>query len=167
MAEPVGAVGGDLEFEEGFFWEQFGDGGAGDRLGWQDEKALGVLGEFQFLGAAHHAFAFDAAEFAGFDFEIAGEDGAGEGEGDFVADFVVFRAADDLARVGGAVVDLANAEAVGVRVLFGGEDFGDDDFVDVSALLVDAGDFEAGAAEEGFEVAGRERAVDEVLEPVE
>ena len=128
---------------------------------------MGVFGEAEFLGAAHHAFAFDAAEFAGFDFEIAGEDGAGEGEGDFVADFVVFRAADDLARVGGAVVDFADAEAVGVGVLFGGEDFGDDDFVDVGSLLVDGGHFEAGAAEQGLEVAGREGAVDEVLEPVE
>ena len=48
-----------------------------------------------------------------------------------------------------------------------GQDFGDDDFVDGCALLVDASDFEAGAAEEGFEVGGGELAVDEVAEPVE
>ena len=58
--------------------------------------------------------AFDAPEFADFNFEIRTEDRAGESEGDFIADHVIFGAADDLSGGWGAVVDLADAEAIGV-----------------------------------------------------
>jgi len=58
--------------------------------------------------------AFDAPEFADFNGEIRTKDRAGEGEWDFIADYVIFGSADDLSGGWGAVVDLADAEAIGV-----------------------------------------------------
>ena len=51
------------------------------------------------------------------DLEIVRQNRARQGERDLVAHFVVLRAANDLARLAAAVVDLADAEPVGVRML--------------------------------------------------
>jgi hypothetical protein len=120
--------------------ENFPDG----RVGRQDEQALGVLGQREFLRGAQHALGKLAAQFRFLDDEAAGQLRAGQGERDFVADLVVLRAADDLARAG-AVVDLADAEAVGVRMRRGGKNLRDDD---VGALHAGDGDvLDLGAGE--------------------
>jgi len=67
-----------------------------------------------------------AAESGFLDDEATGKFGTGESERGLVAILVIFRTADDLAGAG-AVVHLADAEAVGVGVGCGGEDVGDDD----------------------------------------
>ena len=76
VAEPVGAVRSDLKFENGFGREKLRERSSGNGLGRQDQKALGVLGEAEFLRAAHHALALDSAQLAGLDFEIAGKNSA-------------------------------------------------------------------------------------------
>ena len=75
------------------------------------------------------------------------QDCARQGEGNFVAHFVILRAANDLARLAAAVIDLANAQAIGVRVRRRGGDLRDDYFVEVRAALFDAFDFDAGERE--------------------
>ncbi len=167
MAEPVGAVWSDLEFENGFGRENLRERSSGNGLRRQNQKALRVLGEAEFLRAAHHALALDAAELAWLDFKIAGQDGAGQGERNLVSDLVVFCAADDLAGMLRAVVHLANAESVGVRVLDGFEDFGDDNLVDRNATLEDRSDLKPRATEEGFQIGRRKLAVHKITEPVE
>ena len=77
VAEPVGAVWRDLEFENGFGRKKLRERSSGNGLGRQDQKALRVLGEAELLRAAHHALALDAAKLAGLDFEIAGKNSAG------------------------------------------------------------------------------------------
>jgi hypothetical protein len=106
------------------------------------------LAEAEFLCAAHHAFAFHAAEFADFDFEIARQDRARQGERNFIAHLVILRATDDLGRLRLAALDLADAEAVGIRVLRGLEDLGNDDVRDVHPALDDLLDLDTGEGEE-------------------
>ena len=85
--------------------------------GGENEEAVGALGHAEFIGATEHPLAFDAPEFADFNFEIRTEDSTWEGEWDFIADRVIFGAADDLSRGWGTVVDLADAEAIGIGML--------------------------------------------------
>jgi hypothetical protein len=148
VGEEVGAVRGDLEVKDGIGGEEIGDGGADLCLGGEDEEAFVAFAKAELARAAHHAVAIDAAEFADLDFEIAREDGAGERQRDFVADGVIFCAADDLDGLAIAGVHFADAEAVGIRVLGGFEDLGYYDAGDIGAAVVDFFDFDAGQGEE-------------------
>jgi hypothetical protein len=67
----------------------------------------------------------------------------------------------------GTVVDFANTEPVGIRVLNRLEDFGDNNLVDRHAALMNRGDLETRAAEEVFQLGGGKLAVDEIAEPVD
>jgi len=67
----------------------------------------------------------------------------------------------------GAVVHLANAESVGVRVLNRFEDFGNNDLVDRHAALMNRSDLQTRAAEEVFQFGGGKLAVDKIAEPVD
>jgi hypothetical protein len=105
-----------------------------------------------------------------FDFKIAGEDRAGEGDGDDVAGVAIGRAAyDGFNAAGGADVDGADGEFVGVGVFGAGEDASGDDVVEPGrAGVVNGFDFEAeecdGAGEFSGGYAGE---VDVVVEPGE
>ena len=70
----------------------------------------------------------------------------GSAQGTLSPVLVILRAADDLAR-SGAVVDLADAEAVGIGVLDGGENLRDDDEGAVDAGGADVLDLGAGEGE--------------------
>jgi hypothetical protein len=167
VAEQVGAVGRDLEVEDGVALEEFADGRADSCFSRQNEETFGIFAEAELVGAAEHALAFDAAKFADFDGEIAGEFCAGQGERDFVPDLVVLRAADNLARGAGSVVDLADTEAVGLRVLHGFFDLGDDDVGDGAAGRFEAFDFHAGHGEERDQCIDGRRQLDQFTEPIE
>lgn len=107
-----------------------------------------------------------AAEFGFFDGEAAGKICAGKREGDDVADFIVAGAADDLA-CGFAVGDLADAEAVGIGMFGGGEDFCGDDVGDVDAGFFDGFDFGAAHGEFFDELVGSPVEVAIFVEPIE
>ena len=154
VGEEVGAVGGDFEVEEDIGLDELAEGFADGGGGVEDEQAAVFIGEAELTAAAHHAEGGNAAEFAFFDLEAAGEFGAGEGDGDFIADFEVLGAADDLAVGALADVDLADGEFFGVGVLDGVFDLADDDEVGVNAFLLDAFDFDAGEGEEVGELRG-------------
>ena len=80
-------------------------------------------------GGGEHAFGFHAAHLGFANGEAAGKLRAGEAAGDFVADLVVLRTADDLAELALAGIDLGDLELVRVRVLHGFLDLRDDDFI--------------------------------------
>ena len=67
-------------------------------------------------------------------------------EGNFVADFVICCAADDLASRAAAVVHLANGEPIGIRMTRGRGDLRNDHVVDVRAARLDIFRFDAGAS---------------------
>ena len=73
--------------------------------------------EAELLRAAKHALGFHSAQFADLDLEIARQHSARQRERNFVAHLVVLRAAHDLPRGARAIVHLADAEAVRIRVL--------------------------------------------------
>jgi hypothetical protein len=148
VGEKVRAVRGDFDLEERVGGDELVERAADGGVCGEDHEALMVVAEAEFAAAAHHAAAEDAAEFAFFDGEVAGEDCAGEGDGDAVARGEVFRAADDLAGFRGTVVDLAEAEFIGVGVRNEASDSADDDEVRVDAAGVDAFDFDACEREE-------------------
>jgi hypothetical protein len=93
-----------------------------------------------------HALGKLAAQLRFLDDEAAGELRAGQRERGLVAVLVILRAADDLARAG-AVVDLADAEAVRVRMRRGGENLRDDDVGTLHAGDGDVLDLGAGQGE--------------------
>ena len=148
VGEKVRAVRGDFDLEERVGGDELVERAADGGVCGEDHEALVVVAEAEFAAAAHHAAAEDAAEFAFFDGEVAGEDCAGEGDGDAVARGEVFRAADDLAGFRGTVVDLAEAEFIGVGVWDEACDSADDDEVRADAAGLDAFDFDACEREE-------------------
>ena len=87
-------------------------------------------------------------------------------ERNFVADFVVLRAANDLARLSAAVIDLANAQAVGVRVWRRSVDLRDDDVVEVRTALFDSFDLDAGKREQFGQLFDARRQLDKFAQPV-
>lgn len=168
VAEEVGAVRGDLEVEESVAFDDLVDGFADGQLAVENPQAAGVFADAEFLAAAHHAEAIDTAELAFFDLETAGQSRARESERDFVACFEVLRTADDLARAAAAVIDLADAEFVSIRVLLEGLDLSDDDLVGSDALLLNAFHLDASEGQEVGELRrGVSAEVEMGLEPVE
>ncbi len=136
VGEEIGAVRGDFEIDDGVGGDGLGERAEGGALR-QEQQALGVLGQAEFLGRAHHALGELAAQLALLDGEAAGEFRAGQGERHPVADLEVLRAADDLAglRAGG---HLAEAEPVGIRMGDVADHLGDDDVGIVDPAPLDA-----------------------------
>jgi hypothetical protein len=167
MGEEVGAIGGDLEIEDDIGGEEVGERAADWSIRRENEEAFVAFAEAELFGAAHHALAFDAAEFADLDLEVAGKHGAGESEGDLVADPVIFRSADDLVGLVPAGAYLADAEAVGIRMLDGIEYLGDDDVWDIGATFLDSLDLDAGEGEEVDESLRGGGRGDELAEPAQ
>jgi hypothetical protein len=100
------------------------------------------------------------------DDEVAGQLRAGQGERDLVALLEILRAADDLAHAL-AVVDLAEAQAVGVGMLHEGDDLADDEVRRVDAGGVDALDLRAGEGELVQHLRHGHGEIDVVAEPAE
>ena len=167
VAEPIGAVWSDLEFQNGLGGKEVFDRSAGSGLGRQDEKPLGVLRKAEFLRAAHHALALDSTQLAGLDFKIPRQHSTRKCQWNLVADFIIFGTANDLTRFGRAIVHFANAQAVGIRVLGGLKNLGGDDMVDRCTALVDACDFKPRAAQEVFQFGCRKLAIHIITQPVD
>ncbi len=166
MAEQVGAVRRDLEVEDHIGRLEVAEKSSDWGGGVEDEQARLVVAEAEFPAAAHHAVGLDVAQLSFLDHNAAGQRGAGERQRHLVADLVVLRAADDLARGAAAVIHLADAEPVGVRVLHGFEDLRDDDLVGVDAAHFDALDLDAGEREQVAQLLdGHVREVEMGFEP--
>ncbi|MNM61670.1 hypothetical protein D3C81_729750 [compost metagenome] len=102
----------------------------------QDHQAAVVLGQLQFARRAQHAVAFHAAQLADLDLERRTacfrrrQHGADHGARHQDARLDVGRAADDLERLAGAGIHLADVEAVSVGVALGGQHTGHDDLAE-------------------------------------
>ncbi len=85
-------------------------------------NAVVVVGDLDLRAGNEHAAAFDVADFADAERDfLARNVGARRREHGFHAGAGVGRAADDLDRLSVADIDHADAQAVGVRMLFGRE----------------------------------------------
>ena len=149
VGEQVGAVRGDFEVEQHIGLDQLAEWGADvGGVGVEDEQARMVVAKAEFAPAAHHAEGGDAAQFAFFDLEAAREFGTGKRDGDFIADFEILGAADNLTQCALTDIDLADREFFGVGMLNGFRDLANDDEVGVDALLLNAFDFDAREGEQ-------------------
>ena len=133
MAECVGAIGGDLDVENHVAGgKDFVDRSADLGRAGKEEKTDGVLGEGEFFGGAQHAGGGLAADLGLLDYEVAGKNRTGDGDGHAVARIAVGRTTDDGAHATVSRADIhgADGEFVGVGVFVAGEDVADDDVVE-------------------------------------
>ena len=136
VAQHVGTIRRDLEFQNGVRRKQFLGRFPDRRVGGKNEQTFGILGQCELFGAAHHAVGRHPAQLARLDFEIRTEHRTGQSERDLVPYLVIFRPANNLARLTGSVVDLANAQSVGIGMLLAGKNLRHDHFVgDVAAVF--------------------------------
>ncbi|EDY21393.1 hypothetical protein CfE428DRAFT_0638 [Chthoniobacter flavus Ellin428] len=166
VAEQVGPIRRDFEIEHGISREKLGERCADLRLGRQDQQAIFSLGHPEFFSAAHHALRFHAAQFADLDLEIRSQHGAGQGQRHLVAHLVIFRSADDLPRGTAAIIHLAHAQAIGIRVLHAFANLRHDDIRDIHPVRFHAFHFHACQREEIDELGHRRGEFNEFAEPV-
>src|SRR5205085_18951 len=107
-----------------------------------------------------------AAQLARFDFEIAYEDRPGQSERNLVADLIIFRAANDLAHSAAAIIDLANAQPIGIRMLRGFLNLCDDDLLEIRTALFDSFDLDAAHGEQLRQLIDARRRLHEFAQPV-
>ncbi|MDT4829886.1 hypothetical protein FQZ97_633200 [compost metagenome] len=158
-AQAVATVGGQAQFDDHVIQAEVGaDVLAHGGVGGQFHQAVVVIADLQFGGRAEHAVGLDATQLGLLDLEVAGQFGADHGEGDLQAGAHVGRAAHDLEGLA-AVADLADAQLVGVRVLFGAQHLAHDHAAEGTGHRGDAVDFEAGHGQTSHQlVAGYLRA---------
>ena len=99
------------------------------RVSWQFQQATMVFRQTQFPRRTQHAVAFYATQFAHLDFERLAifarrQFSANQCTGHLDAHARIGRAANDLQQFATARIDLAYAQAIGIRVLHGLFDFG-------------------------------------------
>ena len=166
VAEEIRAVRRDFDIENGVVREKLADRRANLRLGRQDEQTGRVLRDAEFFRAAKHPLRFHPAQFAFLDLEIARKDRARLGERHLVADIVVLCPANDLARLAAAIVDLADAEPVGIGMRRRSGDLCDDDLGKVRTARFDSFDLDPGEGEQLGKLSDVVRQLHEFAQPV-
>ena len=140
------------------------------RIGGQFDDAVVIVGNHQLGRRAQHAAAFHAADGAHRQGNVlAGDEGAGRREHAFHAGVRIGRAAHDLNGLVTfrdlADVDHADAQAIRVRVLLGGNDRGDDERLEQAGLVLDVLDLEPDHGELVDDRGERLVGVEMLLEP--
>src|SRR5205814_9117553 len=138
----------DLDVENRVRWEKISDRRADFCIWRQDKQAGRVLAEADLDWATKHSFRFDTAEFAVSNLSSVRQLCSRQRERNFVADFVIRRAADDLAFRAAAVVHFANCEPISIRMARRRGDLRNDHFVDVRAARLDLFGFNTGASQQ-------------------
>ena len=119
--QAVTAVRGQVNFNTGVFQVQIDtEILAYRRIGWQFHQAVIAFANLQLSLRAQHAVGLNAPQLGFLDFEIAWQFGTDHGERDLQAWAHIGCTAHNLKRLG-AIADLAHAQFISVRVLFGAE----------------------------------------------
>ncbi len=164
--QAVGAVGRQLECEQRVVQVQrFADGLAGHHVRGQFQEARVVLRQTQFARRAQHAGGLHAAHLGHADLHASGQFRAHAGERHLQAGGRVGRATHDLQAFARAVVDLANAQLVGVRVRGDFDDVRDDHAGEGGRGGLGFFDFQAGHREPVREFIGCDRRIDQRTQP--
>src|SRR5690606_12636751 len=139
----VAAIGGDRDIEDHAVYAGIiGIFEADRRIGGQLDNAVMVVAEFQFGIGTEHAIGNLAADITLADGHVLARNiGAGEGEDGFEAGAGVGGAANHVDQFAGAGIDLADAQLVGIGMLFGGDDMGGDESAERLALIFHAFEF--------------------------
>jgi hypothetical protein len=147
VREKIGTVWGDFEFYQRIGIEESFDRHSDWSIFREDEQTVLAFGKADFFSGGEHAFGFDSAHFRFTDGEGA-EVGTGKTAWNFVSNFVVFSAADDLTKLTFTGIDLRDLEFVSIWMLNGFLNLGDDDFIRGDSFGDDALDFDASKGEE-------------------
>ena len=137
MRAGIGAVGGDIDFDEPVALKAvvLGSGCAHDSVGGQHDDAAVVGAYANLILGADHAVGLDAAQLALLDDELlvaVVELGAEGGHDDLLAGSHIGRAADNLLHLGGADVHGADVHVVAVGMCFAGEHLAHDKALEAS-----------------------------------
>ena len=146
MAQQIAAVWRDLDVQNRIRWEKISDRRANFCIGRQNQQAGRIFAESELDRAAKHSFRLDAAQFALSNLRAVRQLRAWKRERNFVADFVICCAANDLALRAAPVLHLANREPIGLRMTRGRSDVRNDHLVDVRAARLDVFCFDPGAS---------------------
>jgi hypothetical protein len=167
QAQAVGAVGGQLDGEQGVVQAEVGaDVGAHRGILGQRVEAGVILGEPELARRAQHAEGLDAAQLGLLDLELAGQDRTDHRAWHLHAGGSVGRAADDLQQFAGAGVDLAQLELVGVGVLLGLDDLRHHDTAEGGRGRFGLLDLEAGHGQQMAESGAVQLRIDEGPQPL-
>src|SRR5438046_8707486 len=115
MAQQVAAVRRDLDIENRVRWKKITDRRANFCIWRQNQQARSIFAQAELDWTAKHSFAFHATEFAFSDLGPVRQLRARQRERNFVANFVIGRAANDLAFHAAAVVYFANRKTIRVE----------------------------------------------------
>ena len=116
MTQQIATVRRDLDIENGVAREKIGNRRADFRFGRQNQKPGCVFAKAELDWAAKHSFRFDTAQFAFTNLQSVRQLCPRQRERNFVADFVIGRAANDLAFRAAAIVDFTDAQTIGIRM---------------------------------------------------
>jgi hypothetical protein len=155
VAEKIRAIRSDFEFQQGVGIVELFDGFPDFRILRKDEQTVFTGRQADLGGRAQHAFRFDFAHDGLANRETAGQCGSGQRAGHFVPDFVVLRAANDLAESPLARVHLSHFQPIRIRVLNGFHDLRDDDFLRSDAFGNNAFNFDSGEGEKVIDFLNR------------
>src|SRR6476620_11976390 len=104
MAQQIAAVWRDLDVQNRVRLEKISDRRANFCIGRQNQQTGRVFAETELDRAAKHSFRLDAAQFALSNLRSVWQLRAWKRERDFVVDFVISRAANDLAFCAGPIL---------------------------------------------------------------
>src|SRR5882672_2107907 len=116
MAQQIATVWRDLDVENRVRGKEITDRRADSRFGRQNQKTGRLRAQAELDRAAKHPDAFDTAQFAFSNLSSVRQLRARKRERNFIAHFVIRRAADDLAFRSAAVVHFANCEPISTRM---------------------------------------------------
>src|SRR4029450_12667247 len=112
MAQQITAVWRDLDVQNRVSWEKIADGRTNLCIRRQNQEAGSVFSEAEFDWAAKHSCGFDTAQFTFTDFQSVWQLGARQSERNFVADFVIGRAANDLAFYAATIINFTDTKTI-------------------------------------------------------
>src|SRR5262245_56690423 len=116
VAEQVATVWRNLDIENRVARKKIGNRRAGLCFGRQNQEARRIFAQTQLDWAAKHSFTLNAAQFTFSNFSSVRQLCSGQRQRNFVADFVIGGAANDLAFRSTAIIDFADRQAIGVRM---------------------------------------------------
>src|SRR4030095_10399303 len=148
MTQQVATVRCDFDVKNRVSWEKIGDGRTNLCSRLQNQEAGSVFSEAELDWAAKHSCGFDAAQFAFTNLQSVWQLGPRQRERNFIADFVIGRAANDLVFRSSTIINFANAKTIRIRMARGRDDLRNDHLLDLCAAGFDVFRFNAGASEQ-------------------
>ena len=137
MAQQITTVWRNLDIENRVLWKEITDWRADFRIWRQNQQAGGIIAQTELDWAAKHSFRFDSAQLAFSNLGSVRQLRPRQRQRNSVADFVIGRAANDLAFCSASIIDFANSQTISIWMTRRSSDLRNDHFVDVRAARLD------------------------------